>query len=127
MKENINVEVLEVTNENKRNNYKVRISYNGNEYETIFHDSIYNYENGIGLDINDVIYAVLLDARAYEDSRDLEDFASEFGYDLYDEFEEDYNPELLRVYNECHKTFNALDKMFTKNELEQLHEEFAEY
>lgn len=127
MKELINIEVLDTTTESKRNNYKVSINYNNESFTVVFHDSIYNYEHGISLNTDDVIYSVLMDAMAYDTTEDLEDFAAEYGYDLYDEFEEDYNPTLLDAYTECHRTSDALKRMFTSNELEELHEEFAEY
>ena len=107
--------------------YEVELSYNGKNFVIPFHDSVYNYENGIALDENDVIYAVLMDGQAYVCSRDIQDFANEYGYDLYDEFGEDYNPELLRVYTACHEIYNNLYKLFTPEEVEQLQEEFQDY
>ena len=127
MKEQIKVLVLDTTTENKRDNYKVRISYNNENFETTFHDSIYNHEHGISLNTDDVIYAVLMDSWAYDSCNSIKDFASEFGYDLYDELEEDYNLELLRVYSECHKTYDAMKRMFNDSELEELQKEFENY
>jgi hypothetical protein len=127
MKNQIKIKVLETKAENKRNNYKVVISYKGHEFETVFHDSIYNYEHGIGLNTDDVIYSILTDAWAYDSCRDVEDFGHEFGYDIYDELEDGYNSELLRVYAECHKTSKSIHEMFSDSELDELNQEFAEY
>jgi hypothetical protein len=127
MKELIKVEVLNTTTESKRNHYKISINYNNESFTVVFHDSIYSYKNGISLNTDDVIYSILMDAMAYDNCDGLEDFASEYGYDLYDELEEGYDPTLLDAYTECHRISDALKRMFTSSELEELEKEFAEY
>ena len=68
--------------------YEVELSYNGKSFVIPFHDSVYNYENGIGLDENDVIYAVLMDSMAYNITQDIEDFAKEIMAKYSDEIED---------------------------------------
>lgn len=103
--------------------YKLTLSYKGNEYNFTYHDSVYNWQNNIKLDKMDALNSILLDANAYEQSRDEKEFLNEFGYDK----DVDTLKAGLKAYKECERTYDALNRIFTSAELDELHEEFAEY
>ena len=130
--------------------YKLTLSYKGEEFNFTFHDSVYNYQRGlehrVKLNKDDVLNSILLDASTYEQSRDEKDFLNEFGYnefDLYTYYKNGYSFAAMRgfaadkdvdnlkaglkAYKECERTYNALNRIFTSNELDELHKEFAEY
>ena len=48
-----------------------------------------------------------MDAQCYERYNSLEDFCSEFGYDLYEE-----RNKATRVYNACERQYNNIIKLF---------------
>ena len=126
--------------------YKLALSYKGNEYNFTFHDSVYNYQNNKKLNKDDALNSILLDARAYAQLRDEKEFLNEFGYDefdLYNYYKDGYsfsdmygfaaNEDVnnlrkgLKAYKECERTYNALQDMFTEDELSQLYTEFENY
>ena len=126
--------------------YKLKLSYKGNEYKFTFHDSVYNFEKKIKLNTDDALNSILLDANAYENYRDEKEFLNEFGYDefdLYNYYQNGYSfsdmygfasdkdvdnlRKGLKAYKECEKTYNALQDMFTSDELSQLYTEFENY
>lgn len=126
--------------------YKLTLSYNGEEYNFTYHDSVYNWQNNQKLNKDDALNSILLDANAYEQSRDEKEFLNEFGYnvsDLYEDYKNGMDFSMmydfyakkdvdtlkagLKAYKECEKTYNALNRIFTSEELDELHEEFAEY
>ena len=126
--------------------YKLKLSYKGNEYNFIYHDSVYNWQNNKKLNKDDAIYSLLMDASAYEQSRDEKEFLNDFGYDefdLYNYYKEGYSfsdmygfasdedvdnlRKGLKAYKECEKTYNAFESMFTSDELSQLYTEFENY
>lgn len=126
--------------------YKLTLSYKGDTYNFTFHDSVYNWQNNNKLDKMDALNSLLLDASAYAQSRDEKDFLNNFGYDefdLYNYYQNGYTfadmygfaatkdvdtlKAGLKAYKECERTYNALNRIFTSSELDELHEEFAEY
>ena len=126
--------------------YKLTLSYKGEEFNFTFHDSVYNWQNNKKLNKDDALNSILLDADAYAQSRDEKEFLDEFGYDefdLYNYYKNGYTfadmhgfaadkdvdtlKAGLKAYKECEKTYNALNRIFTSEELDELHEEFAEY
>lgn len=126
--------------------YKLTLSYKGEEFNFTFHDSVYNYEKKIKLNKMDALNSVLLDARCFEDCRDEKEFLNEFGYnvsDLYEDYKNGMGFSMmydcygkkdvdnlkagLKAYKACEKTYNALNRIFTSEELDELYEEFAEY
>ena len=61
---------------------------------------------------------LLLDASCYEQTRDEFDFCSEMGYDdLYAG---------VKAYKACKKTYKALHRLFTDEELNTLYEEVSD-
>ena len=126
--------------------YKLTLSYKGEEFDFTFHDSVYNYEKKIKLNKMDALNSILFDASCFELSRDEKDFLNEFRYDEFDVYEsykggmsfsmmydcyakKDVNnlKAGLKAYKECERTYNALNRIFTSSELDKLYEEFAEY
>jgi hypothetical protein len=126
--------------------YKLTLSYKGEEFNFTFHDSVYSYEKKIKFNKDDALNSVLLDASAYEQTRDEKEFLNEFGYnefDLYNYYQNGYTfadmygfaadkdvdnlRAGLKAYKECERTYDALNRIFTSEELDELHKEFAEY
>lgn len=126
--------------------YKLALSYKGNKYNFTFHDSVYNYQNNKKLNKDEALHGVLLDASAYAQSRDEKEFLNNFFCnvsDLYDDYmrgtelHEMYDycakkdvDELkagLKAYRACGETYNALQNMFTEDELSQLYKELENY
>ena len=96
--------------------YEVELNYNGRTYTTYYTDSVMAYRNGEGIDFKRVMECLLLDKSAYDNCTDIDDFQAEFGYEKVSE--------CLKAYNGCKETSEALDRIFTEEELEQLREEF---
>lgn len=97
--------------------YNVMITYNKKYYECSYqcnpkYQKIENMKK-------DIIYSVLTDANCYEYTQDIDDFQREFCYEKASE--------LLKAYNGCKETYQALHKMFTNDELEELNAIFENY
>lgn len=98
------------------NEYSVVLKYNGNSITMLFHD---NYKNESGKD--DFLYALLMDAMAYENCFNLDDFMDEFGYGY------DQRKEAEKAYKACEKQYNKLHRLFTEKEIDELHNEFEDF
>lgn len=98
------------------NEYSVVLKYNGNSITMLFHD---NYKNESGKD--DFLYALLMDAFAYEDCFNLANFMDEFGYDY------DQRKEAEKAYKACERQYNKLHRLFTEKEIEELQNEFEDF
>ena len=99
--------------------YYLQLSYKDNKYNFIFFDSIYNYQNNKKLNKEDALYCVLMDCKSYDNYTDVQDFADAFGYEKI--------KDLLKAYNGCKETSEALHNIFDNDELEQLYTEFQDY
>ena len=125
MKEQIKIKVLtETTIKSPFSNgyckkYFLELKYNNKKYNFDFTGSVYDYEHGNAFNPDDALYCILMDLSAYDNAQNIDDFAADFGYEKVSE--------LLNVYNGCKKTSEALHKIFTDSELEQLQEEFQDY
>lgn len=64
--------------------------------------------------LEDVLESLLCDASSYDCYRDIDEFATEFGYEKVSE--------TLKAYNGCKEAYEALQKMFNEEELEELYE-----
>lgn len=95
------------------NAYTVRVYYNGKYCQMTFHDNIYNKS-----DKNDFLYSLLMDADAYNNSRDMADFADEYGYDDI--------RKCLKAYNGCKSQAEKVKRLFTDEEVEHLWDELQE-
>ena len=101
------------------NEYSVILKYCGNSITMLFHD---NYKNESGKD--EFLYALLMDAMAYENccSRfGFGDFMKEFGYDYEQE------KEAAKAYKACERQYHKLHRLFTKEEIELLQKEFEDF
>lgn len=91
------------------------IEYNGNKYDFNYQCNTTHCEPSLV----DCLDCLFLDASAYDDSKDIYEFAEAFGYDIEDE-------ETERAYNDCKKTSEALDYMFTNEEYSKIQDEICE-
>ena len=94
-------------NRNGANEYRVTVQNNDSKFSTKFTDSIYNSQRGEKSDDFNMLYCIILDAEAYDTSASLEDFADDFGYDLYED-----RKKTEKIFNACEKQYNNLIKLF---------------
>lgn len=94
--------------------YRITLSYNGKKVWFVFND---NYLNNSSK--KDLLECLMLDASAYENCKNLDDFIREFGYSQQ-------RANGLKAYNGCKKQSDRLQKLFTLNEQQQLQEELEE-
>ena len=59
---------------------------------------------------------LLMDAACYEDSRDVIDFCSEFGYT---------DAQGTKAYKACKKTYKAIHRLFSDDEIQMLYDEIS--
>ena len=95
--------------------FKCKIKVDGLQFTFPFQCNTTYDEPNLEICIN----ALLLDASCYENSDGLLDFCTEFGYD------EDKKG--LKAYKACKKTYKALHRLFTNEELEELYNEINEW
>jgi hypothetical protein len=96
--------------------YTITIEVGDKMFKTTYHDSIRNYNIGKGATeemIDTALDCILMDYDSYDYNPDLNDFMDEYGYDPEDDKGE-------KVYKACKATFDALNAMFTRQELEDL-------
>lgn len=96
--------------------YTITIEAGDKMFKTTYHDSIRNYNIGKGATeemIDTALDCILMDYDSYDYNPDLNDFMDEYGYDPEDDKGE-------KVYKACKATFDALNAMFTRQELEDL-------
>ena len=91
--------------------YSCKLRRGHKTYTFSFFDSVKNFEE----DRRPSKYDVLACLDTYDYIRRLEDFASEFGYDIEDK-------ETKRTYNACMRQSEKLHGLFTDEELEMLAE-----
>lgn len=93
--------------------FKCKIKIDGLQYTFPYQCNI-KYEPNL----KDCLDCLLLDASCYEQARDEFDFCSEMGYDnLYAG---------VKAYKACKKTYKALHRLFTDEELNTLYEEVSD-
>ena len=113
-----NYEVAEKQNElftSHHRKYACKIVYNKKQYS-------FNYQcnpNYTTPNVKDCIVCLLSDTFDYDNAKDIFDFADEFGYVV--------NKETERIFKACKKTSNAIHRLFTDEELEELANEINEY
>lgn len=93
--------------------YTFTIEVGDKVFKTTFHDSIRNYENGIGATkelIDVAMDFVGMDYDSYDYNPNYSDFAAEYGY-------EDNEALGKSVYKACKCTYESLNEMFTREEL----------
>lgn len=107
---------LRKSNKTSGNEYSVVLKYCGNSITMLFHD---NYKNESGKD--EFLYALLMDAMTYENCFNLADFMDELGYDY------DQRKEAEKAYKACERQYHKLHRLFTKEEIELLQNEFEDF
>lgn len=93
--------------------YNVSITYKERTFTT-------SYQTAREVKKDDVIYCIFCDMTAYDNTRDIDDFAEEFGYN------NGKFSEVLSVYNACKDTSDILHKIFTNEEIEEVQKELEE-
>lgn len=91
------------------NAYKITLSYNGNWCSFVFNDNFKNRSTK-----KDFLYCLYLDAMAYENVRDVFEFAREFGYADWQK--------ARKPYSACKAQSVRLHKLFNEQEIEILSE-----
>lgn len=64
--------------------------------------------------VEDIMEALLSDISSYECSRDIDDFYKEFGFEKVSD--------AIKAYESCKETSEALHRMFSEQELNELYE-----
>ena len=95
---------------NGHGKYNWKRSYNGKSFQTTYQCNP-NYSDMSKMKF-DFIYCVLLDKNTYDNSRDINDFASNIGLDYYED-----KKEIERCYKACQRASEQLDRMFSDEEL----------
>lgn len=101
------------------NESRITMTYKGNKISFNYHDNHFNES-----DKEHWLYALMLDSQSYEDSYDVEDFARNFGYDLFT------NQDLRKVtsiYNACKKQHERFMKLFNVEEQTEIKRIFENY
>ena len=93
--------------------YYCKLRRGNKTYSFPFYDSVANYEEGK----RPTKYDVLACLDTYDYINGIEDFALEFGYNLYDNYKE-----TEKIYKACMKQSEKLHGLFTDEELEMLSE-----
>lgn len=95
------------TNMGLANQYKVTIHNGNSKANFTFTDSIYNTQKGLKSHKFNMLHCIVLDAQCYQDTANKEDFANEFGYDMYED-----SKILNRAYKGCERAYNKLIELF---------------
>lgn len=95
--------------------FDVKITYN-KKYMVTNYQCNTSYKKNMK---KDILYCILLDASAYEDNGNIDDFRREFGYENINE--------LLKAFNGCREAYKKIHELFNKEELEQLDNIFQDY
>ena len=94
------------------NEYRIYLSYNGKKCSFSYHD---NYLNKV--EKSNVIYCLLMDSMAYENSENFDDFCNEFGYMA------SLINATLKAYKGCKRNYDKVHRLFSETEIEILLEE----
>ena len=108
--------------------YNVKLQVGNKQYSSVYNNSQANGHKAP--DVEDILYCIIWDAYCYESTGSFEDFCDEFGYDKYIENRYGYyvvNEYAMKIFNSIEKTYNALNRLFTPEQIEQLEEVFQDY
>ena len=108
--------------------YNVKLQTSNGSYSTVFNNSKaegYSIPHPEG-----IINSILLDASIISYANNFKDFCLELGYEEYTE--NNYgniveNKEARRSFNTCMKTYEALNRLFTSEQLDELYTVFEDY
>lgn len=96
------IDNIKIRNVGYAEKWKITLRYKGRQYTFDYTNSVVNF--GKKPSKKDCIYALITDASCYESSRDLRDFAENFGYETRADAE--------RAYKSCARTAEALKRVF---------------
>ena len=91
--------------------HRITLTYNGRRCSYIFNDNFHNDSTK-----EEIIDCLLMDADAYNNSRNFEDFAEEFGYSAD-------SIKAFKIYQACKKQAEKVSRLFTNEEVNQLKDE----
>lgn len=99
--------------------YRIEIENDGKKARFTYNDSVYNYEKKKELDYDNVLYCLMLDARAYSETEDILDFCMQFGYvnDI---------KRCRQAYKGCEETYYKLNTLFNEKELNEIEKQMEE-
>lgn len=90
--------------------YDITLKRKGFKFITKYHANIYDNVN-----IEDVLYCLILDSDCWESSENVHDFARSYGYEDYDK--------ACKAYHDCKTTYMRLREIFTESEINALRAE----
>lgn len=96
------------------NEYKVNLKINNMNFETRFHDSIYNYYNNKRPEKIEILACIVSDKRCMDGSPDFLDFCEMYPYGIKE------LRTAIRVYEGCKATQQYLNKALKPDDLEIL-------
>ena len=99
-----------------RNHYKFTIKTDKGSYTSDFYDSSINTDKNI----KPSEYDILACLEKY-DVGDFDDFCSEFGYEQFDDYGK-RNKRVVKTYRDCKKQYEALCRILTDEQMEELRE-----
>ena len=104
------------------NGYRVTLQnlQTGYKFSTTYNDSIVNSRANKKVNLNDVIYSLLMAKADFESCRDYQDFCNMFGYDLYERKGQ-------RAWQGCRFISENLDLLLTSETIEKLQEIYQDY
>ena len=108
--------------------YNVKMLIDGKQYSSVYNNSVASGHKPP--EVEDILYCILSDAHCYESTGSFEDFCDEFGYDRYTENRYGYiviNKDAMRTFNALERTYNAMNRLFTPEQLEKLDEIFQDF
>ena len=89
------------------NRYQVTVTNNEQVYRYTFNDSIANtYNNTMSSDFC-ILHCAVLDAGCYEYNDSLQDFADNFGYDLWED-----RKRAEKAFNGCKTAYESMIRLF---------------
>lgn len=95
--------------------YNCKITYNDSFFSHSYQCNPYYYNMSTKEVKKDFLTCLLQDAFAFLDSRNIQDFADEFGYDFYED-----KKEVERIFHDCERTYTKLSYMFNEIEMNEL-------
>ena len=100
--------------------FNCKIAYNDREYHSTYQCNVnYSDMNNIKVDFLSCVFA---DMSCYDCSRDEQDFASNLGYDYWED-----RTEVNRCFRACQRASERMNEMFNDEELESLKVFFNNY
>lgn len=101
-------------------------------YRAIFTDSIYNHENNILINFDDILSCWIADAECFKFSQNFDDFCLLFGYNFkdYDVSDNRYISEknkAKKVWKDCEFAYKKMTELLTDEQIEKLHALFQDY